>query len=92
MSLRDIPDWNEWLRDSSNLYCGRSNAVLGDNGFGNNFRVSDYGRDQAIVLYKQQQLPLISDAQLNILRSKKQLACWCTMDQDCHVSELIAYL
>ena len=92
MSLRDIDDWSAWSQDSANLYCGRKHETLGDHGFGNNYRVARHGRDIAIALFKQFQLPLFSEEQLATLRSKRQLACWCSMNENCHVEEIIKYL
>jgi len=72
-----------------NLYCGRAHPVLGDNGFGNPFKADIYGRKKCVELYRQFTLPNLTECDRTLLRSKRQLACWCAMDELCHVSELI---
>ena len=90
--MRDVTDWESWSRDPDNIYCGRPHALLGDNGFGNDYRVATYGRQRAVELYKANTLPSITGTQLVVLSSRRVFGCWCHQDEVCHTDLLIKLL
>ena len=78
IDIRSVADWKAWIDCPDNLYVGRAHPILGDNSLGNPYTVSRYGRQSAIQLYKDHILPSLSDGQIQLIRSKRKLACWCT--------------
>ena len=79
-------DKNEWLANPRNLYCGRANAVMDDEGFGNPYKVNTYGREKAIEMYKRN--VHITPTQLMKLKNAKQWGCWCAPNERCHTDVL----
>ena len=80
------------MADPNNLYCGRPHPILGDNKLGNLYKVRTYGRDKCIELYKKHQLPTITNEQIEIIKTKTFLSCFCETSENCHVSALIDYI
>jgi hypothetical protein len=52
--------------------------------WGNPFRVGDYGREQAIEMFRE----YVKDKDLFELRDK-DLACYCALDEPCHADVLL---
>jgi len=59
--------------------------------YGNPFPVSEFGREEALRLYKQYYLPWILKWKMLDLAplAGKDLACDCQQDEDCHADILI---
>ena len=78
------------MGDNRNIYIGRAHPILGDGQFGNPYRVSVHGRREAIRLYTMN-ITLTID-QIALLKSKRSLACWCDINQQCHGDALLRLL
>lgn len=56
--------------------------------WGNPYRVDEYGREEAIAIFKHN----LSDAQIQAARNElrgKDLACFCPLDLPCHADVLL---
>lgn len=90
----------EWMKDPNNEYIGRRGVVLingrrwppKDSIWANHYKVKDYGRDGAIVRYREELTErLKNDPELvnELLNLRgKNLGCWCT-PEPCHGDVLI---
>ena len=65
-----------WRMPPGVVYVGRGRGTR----YGNPFRVSQVGREEAIRRYRCEVLPLLD---LTPLRGK-DLCCWCRLDEACH--------
>ena len=76
---------------STNVYASRNHSILGESGLGNPYRVSEFGREKAIELFRRLEIPRIRQdpALMTKLRGAVSLGCFCKIDQNCHVDELI---
>ena len=63
--------------------------------WGNPYKISEYGRDEAIRLYKID-IEFMTDDEIREwlapLRNATALACYCALDQPCHADSLIELL
>ena len=80
-----------WAHTPGNLYCGRKHSILGDNGLGNKFRVSEHGRTCAVESFREHCIPriLANDELMTKLRNVVNLGCMCDPNQICHIDELL---
>jgi len=76
-----------WKGNSNAVYVGRPTK------YGNPFKVSDYGLDQCIVLYKEWLAAKLAEDPnfLEPLRGK-DLVCFCSLSSPCHGDILIEYV
>ena len=49
--MRDIPDLKAWISDGRNVYAGRSHFRMAAEGYGNPYKVKNFGREKAVELY-----------------------------------------
>lgn len=63
--------------------------------WGNPYKVEDYGREQAVILYRDDMNDM-TDSELGIflapLKDASGLACYCSLDEACHADVLIEQL
>lgn len=83
-------DFEDWSKDTNNLYIGRNVVYVGakKSKWANPFSVKEYGRDKCLELYKNYVLNnknLMDD--LFELKGKT-LGCWCSPEK-CHGDILI---
>lgn len=57
--------------------------------WGNPFSVSEYGRAEAIRLYREQLAKMADLPKLLEPLTGHDLACWCPLDQPCHADILL---
>lgn len=80
------------------LYMGRKNVKHPSRDFSNPFTVAEYGREEAVRLYRamldQQQHndPSAFREVLKELRKYDYLSCWCGLDEICHVDIWLEFL
>ena len=88
--MRDIPDLESWSRDGRNVYAGRSHFRMGAEGYGNPYKVKDFGRKRAVELYVLNVLPKLSQSMRSRIQSANEVMCLCSTNELCHTDELIA--
>ena len=71
----DIPDLEAWSRDGRNFYAGRSYFRMVAEGYGNPYKVKDFGREKAVKLYIPHVLPKMSQSMRFIIRSANEVMC-----------------
>jgi hypothetical protein len=89
-----------WSKPAGAQYVGRVGSkrhlpVGTPNYWGNPYTVEEYGREQAIALYRRDVealTPVEREAWLTPLRKADSLMCWCGLDKACHADVLIEYL
>lgn len=65
-------------------------AVHRPSKWGNPFKVGEVGRAAALEMYKAYILKKLEDGELNISELKgKNLACFCSLEEDCHADFLL---
>lgn len=72
------------------VYVGRSAPYLKRSPFANPFSVKEFGREEAVRLYRE--YLLTSPGLLDAARAQlvgRDLACWCKPDELCHADVLI---
>lgn len=78
-----------WRKPAGVVYVGRPTR------WGNPYSVDDYGRDEAVKLYRQH-LATMPEAErtalLAPLRTAAGLSCWCKPGECCHADVLLEYL
>ena len=82
--MRDIPDLREWKRNPDNVFGARGTH---SEGFGNPYKLSEYSREECLKLYRDR--VVLSTPELDKIRSAKEVACYCSLDDNCHVDILI---
>ena len=89
MCLRDIRDLKLWKADANNLYAGQWHPILGTENLGNPYRVSVYGRTEAICLFNEHHIGTLTDESLYRLRCARNIRCFCRLTEACHVELLL---
>ena len=88
--MRDIPDLEAWSRDGRNVYAGRSHFRMVAEGYGNSYKVKDFGRKRAVELYVLNVLPKLSQSMRSRVQSANEVMCLCSTNELCHADALIA--
>ena len=81
----------KWIVNPKNLYVGRFHPILGNNGFGNPYKVAQNGCQKAVEMYKTLCAAKLTDNQLSFLRIKQVIGCFCKPSELCH-SDIILNL
>ena len=87
-----IPNIEQWLAVSSNVWVGRDMGVLKNIGFGNPFRIGvDGNRQEVIEKFKKMCVPILSQnvPLMNTLRSANSILCGCRIHEHCHIDLLL---
>ena len=92
VNMSQINDWEKWIANPQNLYVGRYHPILGNNGFGNPFKVAKYGRQRAVEMYETLCVPNFTDNQLSFLRGKQVFGCFCKFSELCHCDSILKVL
>jgi len=67
--------------------------VAGPSRWSNPFKVDDYGREQAVGLYREWLVEKLDrDPQFLDLLKDKNLGCYCELDELCHCDVLLEFL
>ena len=85
--IRTIPQSERinWNADPLNIYCGRSDPVLGCSEFHNPFRITRAtSREVAINKFKSSVLPKLTSKQISTIQNATTFACHCEPDENCH--------
>ena len=90
--VNEIGDLHAWRTEDTNIYVGRHHPILGTAGYGNPYRVAEFGRREAIRLYTENTLPQLSPFQLRRIAQAHELACHCSIDELCHSDALISFV
>ena len=76
-----------WRMPENTVYVGRGSR------FGNHFTVEQYGREKAVAMFRSyighQNSPHRFDFDDIGMLKGKNLACWCSLDVDCHADVLL---
>ena len=73
-----------------NIYVGRPHGILGDEGYGNPYRVAIHGRQNMIKLFTKNIVQLVSAERIHRLRKASCLSCWYNKDLNCHADILLS--
>jgi hypothetical protein len=83
--------WDGWKCPVGAVYCGRPSK------YGNPFKIADSSRIGALVAFRamlkdkkqRNQIGYPSDETIKRELKGMNLVCWCGLNQDCHVNDLL---
>ena len=86
--VHDITNYEQWIQNPQHIYVGRSTR-WGACGYGTDYSVNKYGRENCVRLYVENQLPTLSTKQLKSIRLASEIGCHCDLKDLCHSDFLI---
>lgn len=95
LNKQNVPDFEEWSKDTNNLYIGRNMSFYVKGAVGskwsNPYTVKKYGLEECLKMYENyvRNTPSLYDNLLEL--DNKTLGCWCA-PEPCHGDVLIKLL